>query len=106
MGIYMSRTIDHYQRYDGLVELVTLGSTNAEKSPALKLFLHVMENNYNKNRGSSLMFRAGSYHPETDGFYNGESTTKDSVSNKWMQVYSEFLDVINKATPISETDYK
>ena len=105
----MSGTFDYYQRYDKLVKLIS--QQDAEKYPALKLILHLLEIQHDKNQ--QLGFDGNTYYPEADAnnqFINNnrESSGGNTVSKHWVDALNEFANVPTKVapTPVNFKDMK
>ena len=90
----MSRTIDHYERYNKLVKLVT--RMDADKYPAARLILHVMEAQFEKT--GSPVFDGNTYFIEADAgnqFENNiaEFNAQRTISQSWVDALNEFANV-------------
>lgn len=90
----MSRTIDHYERYNKLVKLIT--RLDASDYPAARLILHVMEQQQRDNKG--LPFDGNHEFIETDGnnqYVNDvpECPKGKTKSPSWVQALNEFSNV-------------
>jgi hypothetical protein len=92
----MSRTLDHYKRYDNLVKLIT--RIEADKYPAARLILHVIEQQYTANSGNAT-FDGSTYYAEADGAnqYDSDNVIECSaghtVSESWVVALNEFANV-------------